>query len=70
MAVTFSQADIDAFKAAMLKNPGVTEMWLGDRHYKFDTLEAMRAHLAYMERNISPTQTGRTRYGASSKGLT
>jgi hypothetical protein len=69
MPVTFTQAEIDAFKAAMLKNPGVTEMWLGDRHYKFDTLEAMREHLAYMERTLDTGQTGRIRYGASSKGL-
>lgn len=70
MAVTFTQAEVDAFKAAMLKNPGVLEMDIGDKHYKFDTLQAMREQLAYMERNLdSATAAPRTRYGATSKGL-
>lgn len=69
MAVTFTQSEVDAFKAAMLKNPGVLEMWIGDKHYKFEDLEAMRNHLAYMERNIETGQTGRVRYGATGKGL-
>jgi hypothetical protein len=69
MPVTFTQAEVDGFKAAMLKNPGVTEMYIGDKRYKFDTLKAMREHLAYMERNVVGGQAGRTRYGATSKGL-
>jgi hypothetical protein len=27
-------------------------MWLGDRLYKFATLDEMQQHLAYMERNL------------------
>lgn len=69
MPLTFTQAEVDAFKAAMLKNPGVLEMDIADRHYKFDTLQAMREHLAYMERNLSTGAPGRIRYGATSKGL-
>jgi hypothetical protein len=69
MAVTFSQTDVDAFKAAMLKNPGVTEMSVGDKRYKFGTLKEMREHLAYMERNVEGGQMGKTRYAATSKGL-
>jgi len=67
---TYSQAEIDAFKAAMLKNPGVLEMDIADRHYKFSSLEEMRAQLADMERHSdSATAPPRTRYGATSKGL-
>jgi len=67
--VTFSQAEIDAFRTAMLNNPGVLEMDIGDKHYKFESLEAMRLQLAYMERNISSPPSGTTRYGGFSKGL-
>lgn len=69
MPLTFTQAEVDAFKAAMLKNPGVTEMWIGDKRYKFDTLKGMREQLAYMERNVVGGQPGATRYAATSKGL-
>jgi hypothetical protein len=69
MAVTFTQGEIDAFRTAMLNNPGVLEMDIGDKHYKFESLEAMRLQLAYMERNISSPPAGTTRYGAMSKGL-
>lgn len=69
MAVTFTQAEVDAFKAALLKNPGVLEMDIGDRHYKFEDLEAMRNHLAFIERNVDTGGAGRVRYAATSKGL-
>lgn len=70
MAVTFTQAEIDAFKAAMLKNPGVLEMDIGDKHYKFDTMQAMREHLAYMELHIDTrTSSTVTRYATTSKGV-
>lgn len=70
MPLTFTQAEVDAFKAAMLKNPGVTEMWIADKRYKFDTLKAMREHLAYMARNVEGGQPGAVRYAATSSGLT
>jgi hypothetical protein len=69
MPLTFTQAEIDAFKEAMLKNPGVLEMDIGDKHYRFENLQAMREQLAYMERNVAGGQAGRTRYAATSKGL-
>lgn len=67
--MTFSQPEVDAFRAAMLKNPGVLEMRIGDRLYKFEGLKAMEEHLAYMQRNIAGGQTGRTRYAATCKGV-
>jgi hypothetical protein len=72
MAVTFSQAEVDAFKAAMLKNPGVLEMRIGDRLYKFSTLKEMEERLAYMQRNLAPDPTapsGAVRYASTSKGF-
>jgi len=69
MAVTFTQTEIDSFRDFMLKNRGVTEMWLGDRHYKFSSLQQMEEHLAYMERNLASGAAPKTRYGATSKGL-
>jgi hypothetical protein len=68
MAATFSQTEIDTFRAAMLKNPGVLEMRIGDRLYRFSTLKEMEAHLAYMQRNIDSGASG-TRYASTSKGF-
>lgn len=69
MAATFSQAEIDAFRAAMLKNPGVLEMRIGDRWYKFSTLQEMEHHLAYMQRNLSTGSIGGGRYATTRKGF-
>lgn len=69
MAVTFSQSEIDAFRDAMLKNPGVMEMRIGDRLYKFSTLQEKREHLSYMERNLDTGQSGGVRYASTSKGF-
>jgi hypothetical protein len=69
MAVTFTQSQIDAFVAAMLANPGVLRMRFADREYEFETLEAKREFLAYMQQNISTGQTGRTRYAVTDKGV-
>jgi hypothetical protein len=69
MAVTFTQAEVDAFKAALLKNPGVLEMDIGDRHYKFASLKEMEERLAYMQRNIAGGAAGRIRYVSTSKGF-
>lgn len=70
MAVTFSQSEIDAFRTAMLTNPGVLEMWIADKHYKFSSLTEMREQLAYMERNIeSAATTSGVRYASTGKGF-
>jgi hypothetical protein len=69
MAATFSQTEIDTFRAAMLKNPGVLEMRIGDRLYRFATLKEMEAHLAYMQRNVDSGAAGGTRYASTSKGF-
>jgi hypothetical protein len=68
-AVTFSATEIDTFRTAMLTNPGVLELRIGDRLYKFETLKAMEERLAYMERNIVGGATGGTRYASTSKGF-
>jgi hypothetical protein len=73
MAVVFSQDEIDAFRTAMLANPGVLEMTIGDKSYRFADLKAMREHLAFMESNLEATELDvvvpRTRYAATTKGL-
>lgn len=69
MAVTFTQAEIDAFRAAMLANPGVTRLKIGDRETEFGSLKELREQLEYMERHLDTgANTTRTRYGATSKG--
>lgn len=69
MAATFSAAEIDAFRTAMLKNPGVLEMRIGDRLYRFESSKAMEDHLAYMQRNIAGGAAGGVRYASTSKGF-
>lgn len=69
MAVTFTQAQIDAFVDAMNKNPGVLEMRIADQLYKFETLQQKREHLAYMQRNIATGATGSIRYVTTDKGF-
>jgi hypothetical protein len=70
--VTFTQDQIDAFKTAMLKNPGVLEIRFGDQLYKFATLKDRADHLAYMQRNLAgtdPVRSGSVRYAQTSKGF-
>lgn len=70
--VTFSSAEVDAFRTAMLLNPGVLEMRLGDRSYKFATLKEMQERLAFMQRNVAASATtasGAVRYAQTSKGF-
>lgn len=69
MAVTFSQAEVAAFRTFMLTNQGVLEMDIGDKHYKFESLKAQRDHLVFMESNIESRTTPRTRYAQTSKGV-
>lgn len=71
MPVTFTQAEIDAFKQALLDRKGATSISFGDQVVQFESHDKAVAFLAYMERNISPaaTTTGRVRYAATSKGV-
>lgn len=66
----FSQDEIDAFRTAMLINPGILEMAIADKHYRFTDLKAMRDHLAWMERSLdAEIPVPRTRYARTNKGL-
>lgn len=67
--MTYTQAEINAYRAFMLTNGGVTRMTIADKSYDFEPLEKMRAQLAYMERNLAGTTTPHTRYAATSKGV-
>jgi hypothetical protein len=49
--MSYSQADIDALKAAIAK--GVTEVRVGEESIKFDSLPAMLARLRIMEREVA-----------------
>jgi hypothetical protein len=69
MAVTFSQAEVNAYRDFMLKNRGITEMRIGDRLYKFEPIEKMREQLAYMVRNLDTAAAPRTRYAQTNKGF-
>jgi hypothetical protein len=66
---TFTQAQVDAAKAAMLANPFVRSMKYGDKEFSFATAEEMAQFVAYMQRNIDGGATGGVRYAATSKGV-
>lgn len=66
---TFTQAEIDAFRQAILDRKGADAVSYGDETVHFESLEAARAHLAYMERNLVTSTTPRTRYAVTSKGV-
>ena len=67
--VTFTAADLDAAKNAILKNPGLTEMRIGDRLYKFAPWQDQQARIAYIQRHIEGGNAGGVRYASSSKGV-
>jgi hypothetical protein len=69
MAATFSATEIDTFRTAMLANPGVLKLQIGDRIYEFSSMKAMEEHLAYMQRNVAGGATGGVRYASTSKGF-
>lgn len=72
MALRFTRAEVDAFRAAMLKNPGVLEMQIADQRYKFDSMEAMQKRYEFMEAHVDDTRGGSssiTRFAATRKGV-
>jgi hypothetical protein len=70
VAITYTQAQIDAFKAALLDRSGAQQVTFGDQSMTFASLEEAKKFLAYMERNLTTNvSTSRTRYAAFTKGV-
>lgn len=67
----YTQADVDAFRAAMLASGGALTISFGDQTITFASLEARRAYLAEMERRVSTLAGTRQTYrvAATSKGV-
>ena len=66
---TFTQAEIDTFRQAMLDRKGAISTSIDGESVTFEGLETMQAQLAYMERNLTTSTTPRTRYAVTSKGV-
>jgi hypothetical protein len=71
MAMTFTQAQIDTFKTALLDRKGAISMSFDGQQVTFENHEQAVKFLAFMERNLDtgPTGTSRTRYAAVTKGV-
>lgn len=71
MAVTFTQAQIDAFKQALIDRQGATEIGFENMTTRFGTLKEAEEFLAFMERNLDTRAASpqRTRFAATSKGV-
>lgn len=63
--ITWTQAEIDALKAAVAS--GVQTVTYSDRTVTYQSLEDMRALLATMEQSV--TGAPRTRFAAHDKGV-
>jgi len=68
--MAFTQADVDALKAAIVSRQGIHQMTIGDRSYTFDSVDDMVKLLGKMEQDLgASSNVPRTRYGAFSKGV-
>jgi hypothetical protein len=71
MAVTFTQAQIDEFKTALLERKGAISTSFDGQQVTFENHEQAVKFLAFMERHLDTGAAGtsRTRYGAVTKGV-
>jgi hypothetical protein len=67
-AMPFTQADIDALKAAMIARGFVRSLTFSDQTLTFDSIDDMLKLLALMEQQVA-AGTSRTRYAAYDKGV-
>jgi hypothetical protein len=69
--VPFTQADIDALKAAIAAGKGAKEITFSDQTVIFHSVEDMLALLAAMQNDVQASASGSssTRYAATSKGV-
>jgi hypothetical protein len=63
--MAFTQADVDALKAAIVAGKGAREITFSDQSVTFHTVDEMLKLLAVMQREV--TGGSRTRYAATSK---
>jgi hypothetical protein len=67
--MAYTQADIDALKAAIAGGAVLQSMTFGDQTFTFRTIEEMLQVLSLMQADVSTTAgTGRSRLAATSKG--
>ena len=66
---SFTQAEIDTFRDAMLARKGAVSITVDGEAVTFASLEAQQSFLAFMERNLVTSTTPRTRYAVVSKGV-
>jgi hypothetical protein len=69
--MAFTQADVDALRAAIADGRGARSITFGDQSITFNSIDDMLKLLSIMQANVNATngtQT-RTRYAATSKGV-
>lgn len=68
--MAWTQADIDALKAAIATGRGAKTMSFGDQSVTFHSVEEMRELLRMMQQDVTPVSTTpRTRYAVVNKGV-
>lgn len=66
--MAWTQADIDALKAAIVDRKGARSITFSDQSVTFDSIDDMLKLLAVMEGQVAGGAS-RTRYAATSKGV-
>jgi hypothetical protein len=66
---SFTQAQIDAFEAALATRQGARSITVGDQTVTFGSYEECLAFLAHMKRSLVTNTAPRTRYAAFTKGM-
>lgn len=69
MAVTYTQAEIDAFKQTLIDRKGAIRFVRGDEQTDFISYDEAVKFLADMERNRATRAVSGTRYASTSKGV-
>lgn len=68
--MAYTQADVDALKAAIAGGAVLQSMTFGDQTFTFRTIEEMLQVLALMQQDVTvAASTGRSRLAATSKGV-
>lgn len=69
--MTWTQADVDALKAAIAAGKGARSMTFGDQSVVFNSIDDMLKLLAVMQADVAGAAgtSQRTRFAATSKGV-
>jgi hypothetical protein len=65
----FTQADVDALKAAIVAGKGVRQVTFGDQQVSFSSIKEMMDLLAFMEQQVNADTRQTYRLASTRKGV-